>query len=52
MKYDKAVVAELLSLVIVTDDDENEDKSEWDDDPQYGDTFIFRGVYTGPHRCL
>ena len=50
--YDDAIVAKLFNLVVVADDDKNEDKSQWDNDPQRIDTVRLRDGCTSFHLYL
>ena len=50
--YDNAIVAKLFNLVVVADDDKNEDKSQWDNDPQRIDTVRLRDGCTSFHLYL
>ena len=42
----RSCIAQLFGLVIVTEDDKNEEKSQWDDDPKWIETLNFRGAWT------
>ena len=47
-----AVFSELIGLIIVTDDNKYEDKSQWDDDPERIVRVRLRNLCTGQHLYL
>lgn len=50
--YDKAVFGELFNLVVVADDDKNQYKNQWDNDPEWIDTVRLREECTSLHLYL